>query len=63
MGGRGQADSSNTLVASAGCANTAARYIRWMAISSKRRRAIEVDGQRYLWWVAEDEDSPLLPEW
>jgi hypothetical protein len=32
-----------------------------MAVSAKNRRKLEVDGRRYLWWVAEDEDSPFCP--
>jgi hypothetical protein len=35
--------------------------LRAMAVSAKNRRKVEVDGRRYLWWVAEDEDSPFCP--
>lgn len=29
-----------------------------MAISTKRRRKIEVNGRSFVWWVAPDDDSP-----
>jgi hypothetical protein len=33
-----------------------------MATSKKHRRPIVVDGALYLWWIAEDDDAPLMPQ-
>jgi hypothetical protein len=30
-----------------------------MAVSARHRRKLEVDGRRYLWWIAEDDNSPF----
>ncbi len=32
-----------------------------MTVSAKNRRKIEIDARNYVWWVAEDEESPFVP--